>query len=418
MNQSVTCPSCQSEIELTEVLRNQIEEQVRQELVESTRAQTAALNESRRRIDIEKQKLLEAQSEFDARLVREVNLHRAKILEQARGEVALQMTAEMRDKEARLHEVMQQLHIAQASELALRKRERELDAKHQELELRVARQIDSERTKIRSEVTEQIHEQHQLKDAEKDKKISDLAAKIKDLQRKVEQGSQQLQGEVQELALEQLLEAAFPSDRIESVGKGVNGGDNVQRVQNNAGAICGSILWESKRTKNWSNTWLSKARDDQRAARTDCVVIVTEALPEGVRNFEKIEGVWVCSWSTAKALATALRFGLLEVGKARIAMQDQHEKTELVYNYLTGTEFQQRVTGVVEALISMQVDLDSEKRSTKRLWSKREKQILRAVGNLASFYGDLQGFIGTSLPTIEGLDVPKIECDDRPLIGT
>jgi hypothetical protein len=113
-----------------------------------------------------------------------------------------------------------------------------------------------------------------------------------------------------------------------------------------------------------------------------------------------------------------LRFGLLEVGKARIAMQDQHEKTELVYNYLTGTEFQQRVTGVVEALISMQVDLDSEKRSTKRLWSKREKQILRAVGNLASFYGDLQGFIGTSLPTIEGLDVPKIECNEQVLVGT
>jgi hypothetical protein len=408
MSQMIACPSCHSPIEVTEILRAQITAEVRSENEAAARRQQAELSEMRRKLDAEQEAIESAREDIQQQVKNLLETQRSELLAKAKREAMQAVGVEMKDRETELSELKSKLSEANNRELAFRKRERELETAKKELELEVARQIDAERTRIRDEAKQQLDEEHQLKDAEKDKKISDLAAKIKDLQRKVEQGSQQLQGEVQELVLEQLLETAFPSDRIEPIAKGVSGGDNVQRVLNNAGTICGSILWESKRTKNWSNAWLAKARDDQRTARTDCVVIVTEAMPECVRNFEKIEGVWVCSWSAAKALATVLRFGLLEVGKARIAMQDQHEKTELVYNYLTGTEFQQRVNGVVEALISMQSDLDSEKRSTKRLWSKREKQILRAVGNLASFYGDLQGFIGTSLPTIEGLDVPRI----------
>lgn len=418
MSQMIACPNCQSPIEVTEILRAQITAEVRKENEAAARRQQAELKEMRRQVEADKEAIELARKNIQIQVKNQLEAQKEELLAKAKQEARQAVGVELTDRETELSELKTKLTAANDRELNFRKRERELESEREELQLKVARQIDAERSRIREEAKQQIEEQYQLKDAEKDKKISDLATKIKDLQRKVDQGSQQLQGEVQELVLEQLLETTFPSDRIEPVAKGVNGGDNVQRVQNNAGTICGSILWESKRTKNWSNGWLAKARDDQRAARTDCVVIVTEAMPEGVRNFEKIEGVWVCSWSTAKALATVLRFGLLEVGKARIAMQDQHEKTALVYNYLTGIEFQQRVTGVVEALISMQVDLDSEKRSTERLWSKREKQILRAVGNLASFYGDLQGFIGTSLPTIEGLDVPKIGCDEKGLVRT
>ena len=416
MSQMIACPTCHSPIEVTEILRAKITAEVRSENEAAARLQQAELGEMRRKLEGEQQAIETARENIQQQVKSLLEAQRSDLLAKAKAEAMQAVGVEIKDRETRLLELKSKLTAANDRELAFRKRERELETAREELELKVARQIDAERTRIREEAKQQLEEQHHLKDAEKDKKISDLAAKIKDLQRKVEQGSQQLQGEVQELALEQMLEAAFPADRIEPIGKGVNGGDNVQRVLNNAGTTCGSILWESKRTKNWSNVWLAKARDDQRAARTDCVVIVSEAMPEGVRNFEKIEGVWVCSWSTAKALATALRFGLLEVGKARVAMQDQHEKTELVYNYLTGTEFQQRVTGVVEALISMQIDLDSEKRSTKRLWSKREKQIVRAVGNLASVYGDLQGLIGTSLPTIDGLDTCKIESDNELML--
>ena len=157
---------------------------------------------------------------------------------------------------------------------------------------------------------------------------------------------------------------------------------------------------------------LAKARDDARAARADCVVVVSETLPEGVQGFALIEGVWVCGLMPAEALAMALRFGLLEVGKVRVAAQGQHAKQELVYNYLASSEFQQRVAGIVEAFITMQADLESEKRAFKKQWSKREKQIERAVANTASLYGDLQGIIGSSLPMIEGLETVLIEASN------
>jgi hypothetical protein len=310
----------------------------------------------------------------------------------------------LKDRETQLSELKSKLTAANDRELAFRKRERELETAKEELELKVARQIDAEGSRIREEAKLQLEEQHLLKTAEKDKTISDLAAKLKELQRRIEQGSQQLQGEVQELALEQMLENAFPSDRIEPVGKGVTGGDNIQRVQNISGTICGSILWESKRTKNWSNAWLAKARDDQRAARTDCVILVSETLPEGVHSFAFVEGVWVCSWAAAKSLATALRHGLIEVTKARMAIKGQNAKQELVYNYLASSEFQNRIAGIAEAFITMQTDLASEKRAFQKQWSKREKQLERATANTASLYGDLQGIIGASLPTNEGLE--------------
>lgn len=202
------------------------------------------------------------------------------------------------------------------------------------------------------------------------------------------------------------------AQNISSELVGVRGGDVLQGVLDCTGLNCGRILWESKRTKNWSNSWFAKARDDQRSARAGCVAIVSEALPDGVRTFALIDGVWVCSWSCVVGLAAALRVGLIEIGKSKLAVQGQHEKMELVYNYLAGREFQQRVSGVVEAFVSMQTDLDSEKRSMHRVWSKREKQLQRALSNTAGLYGDLQGIIGASMPVIEGLAMPRLECED------
>ena len=250
---------------------------------------------------------------------------------------------------------------------------------------------------------------HELKQAEKDKTIADMTVKLREMQRKIEQGSQQLQGEVQELALEQMLADTFPLDEIASVGKGVAGGDCIQIAINGVGNQCGRILWESKRTRRWGGDWLAKARDDARSARADVVVIVSEALPEDVQGFAIVEGVWVCGWSAAKSLATALRHGLLELGKAKVALAGQHAKQELVYNYLASTEFAHRVGGIAEAFITMQTDLESEKRAFKKQWSKREKQLERAITNTASLYGDLQGIIGASLPRIEGLEMMLIE---------
>lgn len=409
MANSITCPNCKAEFELNEVMRSQLTTQIRAEMEADVAAKRAQLKAAQEELEQQRSAIEESRLAVNDQIRQGIEGQRAALIAEANKKAQDELAIEMKDREERLGELQAKLKEAQSNELELRRRERELQSQKEELQLDVARQIDSEREKIRSEAKHLVEEQHQMKDAEKEKMIVDLRKQIDELKRKAEQGSQQTQGEVQELALEELLGSAFPSDTIEPVAKGVRGGDALQRVLDAAGLNCGGILWESKRTKNWSNTWLAKARDDQRAARAGCVVIVSEALPDGVRTFALIDGVWVCSWSCVVGLAAALRVGLIEVGKSKLAVQGQHEKMELVYNYLAGSEFKQRIEGVAEAFITMQSDLDSERRSMQRIWSKREKQLQRALNNTAGLYGDLQGIIGGSMPTIEGLALPRIE---------
>ena len=412
MSNAITCPSCRTEIEVTEVMRSQLTGEIRREMEAGVRARQAELDAAAKELTGQREQLEAARSAIDEQIKAGVETQKQQLSAEAAKKAREDMTLELQDREQLLTELQTKLKDAQTNELELRKRERELQSQKEQLQLEVARTVDAERDKIRTDARQQYEEQHQLKDAEKEKQITDMRKQIDELKRKAEQGSQQMQGEVQELALEDLLATAFPHDNIEPVAKGVHGGDALQRIIDPTGLNCGGILWESKRTKNWSNGWLAKARDDQRAARAGCVVIVSEALPDDVRNFAMIEGVWVCSWSCVAGLAAALRIGLIEVGKSKLAVQGQHEKMELVYTYLAGREFQQRIEGVVEAFITMQSDLDSEKRSMQRIWSKREKQLQRALSNTAGLYGDLQGIIGASMPLVEGLTTSAIESDE------
>ena len=409
MSNTVTCPNCAEEIAINEALQNQLAKQIRHEFEQEIKEKNSALELEKRRLAKQESELAEAQAQLDAKVKTEVAAERAKIEAAARKEAKESIAVELQDSMAQRDELKKKLSQAQANELDLRKKERELEAQTEELKLTVARQIDAERDKIRQEALKQIAEERELKDAEKEKLISDMKRQIDDLKRKAEQGSMQTQGEVQELALESMLEAAFPMDTIQPVGKGVSGADCEQVVAcPTSGSPCGSILWESKRTKSYSKSWLPKLRDDQRAARATVAVLVTQALPEDVDTFTEIDGVWVCSWRCAKALSAVLRSGLIDLNRTNLASQGRAEKMELVYNYLASAEFQQRVEGVVEAFSTMQSDLQSEQKAMKRIWSKREKQIDRALNNTAGLYGDLQGIIGASLPTVEGLSLRRI----------
>jgi hypothetical protein len=349
------------------------------------------------------------QLELERRLQAEREKLRTELNVELRRQMADEISVELRDRDDQLNELRAKLKSANETELEMRKRERDLQAKTEELQLEVARQLDAERERIRAEARQQSDHEHELKEAETEKLIGDLQRQIGDLKRKAEQGSQQLQGEVQELALEELLRTAFPRDTIDSVPKGVGGGDCLHRVLDPMGLVSGTILWESKRTKNWSAGWLTKLRDDQRAARAPFAVIVSEALPEGVRTFALIDGVWVCSWACVRELAIVLRVGLIEVAKSRLAVQGQRDKMEMVYNYLASQEFGNRVAGIVEAFTGMRKDLESERNSMHRIWSKRQKQLDRALTNTAGMYGDLQGIIGASLPLVEGLELRCLE---------
>ena len=247
-----------------------------------------------------------------------------------------------------------------------------------------------------------------LKVMEKEQTITSMQKQIEDLKRRAEQGSQQLQGEVQELELEALLRAKFPRDIIEPVPKGEHGGDILQRVVGPHGQSCGTILWESKRTKNWSDTWLPKLREDQRAAKAEIAVIVSQTLPKDVDSFDLIEGVWVTHPRASLPVAMTLRQTLIEVAATRKTTEGQQTKTEMVYEYLTGPRFRQRVQAIVEAFSSMQEDLDKERKVITKQWAKRDEQINRVMQATVGMYGDLQGIAGKTLQEIEGLELKAI----------
>jgi hypothetical protein len=272
--------------------------------------------------------------------------------------------------------------------------------------------MDEERDKIREQAKKEAAEERALKEADKDNLIHVLRKQIAELQRKSEQGSQQTQGEVMELELEDLLRRQFPYDEIVPVPKGVHGGDTLQHVHDAAGCLCGTILWESKRTKAWSDGWLPKLRDDQRAAKAQIAAITTIEMPKGLTTFGCIDGVWVTSRPCLIGLASALRSGLIEIAAAKRATEGQQGKMEILYNYLSGPEFRHRVEGIVEAFITLRQDLETEKRAIQKIWAKREKQLDRAVAHTAGLHGDLRGIIGASLPQIEQLELPALTHDD------
>ncbi|WP_024514763.1 DUF2130 domain-containing protein [Bradyrhizobium sp. Tv2a-2] len=314
---------------------------------------------------------------------------------------------------AELHTILKQrdekLAEAQTAQAELMRKERELQDEKRELELSVERRVQSRIAVAQEKAKLEAEEPLRLRVLEREEQIASMQRQIDELKRKAEQGSQQLQGEVQEIELEGTLRAKFPRDSIQPVPKGEFGGDILQTVMGPQNKPCGTILWESKRTKHWSDGWPIKLREDQRRAKADVALIVSDNLPKGVQGFAYVDGIWVTEPRYAFSLALALRQSLVEVANARQARDGQQTKMELVYQYLTGPHFRQRVAAIVEKFEEMRTDLEKERTAMTRLWAKREKQIRGVIETTSGMYGDLQGIAGKALEEIEALSLPMIE---------
>lgn len=389
--EKIKCPKCGYLIELSEAISNDIEDRLKAKYDQQ--------------IQDFKTKSQEILNQKDKEVEQKLKEERANLVAKAEKEALDAVNLEVQDLKAQLTEKTEKLQASQDVELDLRKRARELEEKEKNLELEVARKLDDERKRIQEDVSKDLENHHRLKDAEKEKQLSDMRKKIEELQRKAEQGSQQNQGEVLELELEDILKGEFPVDDIEPVAKGVRGADVLQIVKNQSGRVCGKILWETKRTKNWSDAWIQKLKDDQRDAKADISAIVSQVLPEGLDHFEQISGVWVSDIPSFLSLAVALRALLIHVARASASQEGKNEKMEIMYSYLMGPEFRNRVEAIVESFVLMKNDLDAEKRAMKKIWSKREKQIENVVTHLSGMHGDLQGIAGTSLPAIKKLEL-------------
>jgi len=270
--------------------------------------------------------------------------------------------------------------------------------------LEVARQVDAGRQEADARARAQELEKAKLREADLQKKLDDLSDQLSVAQRKAEQGSQQLQGEVLELAVENALRRTFPADTIEEVKKGARGGDVVHRIVSRTLQPAGIILWETKRAKDWSPQWAQKLKEDMRAAGADLGVIVTMACPKEFENgqlFGLHEDIWVTSWSTSMHLAQVLRAGLLDVHKQRLASAGKGEKMEAVYDYLTSPQFAQKLKAVYGSFELMREELNKERASTEQRWARREKQIGLAMKELVGIAGDVQGLAQQELPQLE-----------------
>ena len=412
---SITCPSCHVEFPLTETLAQPFISAERAKIQRETQERAVVLNKHEQEL-VQRQKALDdlqhkldvRQGEIDAAVEQKLRAERDVLAAAAEKKAAAAYADRLSTVEQELAEKQGRLAEAENAELALRKERRLLEEEKQRLELEVERRLQAERLRIREATQKEEEQSYLLKLAEKEKVISDMKKQVEELRRKSEQSSQQLQGEVLELELEAMLRAAFPADLVEPVPKGRNGGDVVHKVIGPNGLQCGVILWESKRTRSWSDTWLAKNREDVRLASANVGAIVTTAMPKGVETFDRLENVWVAAMRCALPLAKALRHALIEAAMAKVVTQGKDGKMERLYEYLIGPIFRNRVSAIVEACVSMQDDLEAEKRALTKHWAKRERRLELLMSGTAGMYGDLQGLAGRSMPELHGLQIPQL----------
>jgi hypothetical protein len=413
MNEPVIiCPNCKEEIKLTESLAAPLVEATRQQC-EAKLAKKENEISKREAALLDKQiAVTKAEESLEEQVMARLTREREKIAAEEAKRARLFFSEELgrKGKEVSdLQEVLQaketKLAEAQKAQAGVIRKQRELDDAKRELDLTVEKRVRESLSAVRDRARHEAEEGLKFKVAEKEQTIAGMQRQIEELKRKAEQGSQQLQGEVLELDLESQLKAKFPRDTVEPVPKGQFAGDIVQRVFGPHGNLCGTLLWESKRTKNWSDGWLAKLRDDQRAAKADLALIVSTALPKGIEGFDLVEGIWIVEPRCFIPVATALRQSIIELAAVRQTREGQQTKMGMVYEYLTGSRFRQRVEAIVEQFAEMHEDLDKERRTMTRLWAKREEQIRGVIDSTAGMYGDLQGIAGKAFREIEGLEV-------------
>jgi hypothetical protein len=418
---TITCPQCKAEIRLTESLAAPLIEATKQEFEALLFKQKQGFEEREQGLHDREEALSRAMESLEDQIAERLKQERTTIAADEAKKARLASATDLEEKAREVDElqgVLKQreakLAEAQKAQAVLLRKQRELDDALRELDLTVEKRIQEGLTTARNLARKEAEEELKLKVLDKEQVISSLQKQIEDLKRRADQGSQQAQGEVLELELEATLRARFPRDVIEPVPKGEFGGDVLQRVLGPHGQPCGTILWESKRTKNWTDSWLPKLRDDQRAARAEVAILMSQVLPKDVNNFEMVDGVWVTHPRTALPVAEMLRHSLVELAVARQAGEGQQTKMDMIYQYMTGPRFRQRVQAIVEAFSSMKEDLDKEKKAITKQWAKREEQIDRVMRSTVGMYGDLQGIAGKTIQEIEGLDLKALEGGTSP----
>ncbi len=394
MSTEVKCPSCGHSFPLEEAIGKEYEQELRDKMIAWQKKKDEEFLKKEEDFKVQ-QKALSLQ--YEQQLVQEkINLEEA-----ARKSIAIDFENKLSFLENSNKENQEKLKLAGQKELEYLKKEQELKTRAEEMEIEIQRKMQAERDQIVEQIKKQELEKNQLKDTEYQLRIKEYEIKLEDqkklvdeMRRKAEQGSMQLQGEVQELILEEVLRVTFPFDQIGEVGKGVRGADCIQIVRNKFGQDCGKIIYESKRTKDFANDWIDKLKKDMRKEGVDIAVIVTQSYPKGMNCFGERDGVWICSFEEVKAVAYVLRDGILRLYNSSKSQENRGDKMHMLYDFLTGTEFSEQWKAIREGYMGMRLSIHRERDAMEKMWKMREKQLDKVLLNASSIKGSIEGIAG------------------------
>lgn len=386
MTTEIKCPNCGTEFELNESLKNEVEKELRGKMM-----------------DWQKKK----EDEFEKQKIALIN----DTLRKATDDTVVKIKA--LEEESRIK--TQQLQNLQKKELDLLRDKNALEEKQKNMEVEIEKRFLEKRKEIEESAIKKEQEIFDLKTKEYKLQMEQQQKLIEELKRKSEQGSMQLQGESQELLLEEILQSYFPFDIIEEVEKGVEGADCIQVIRNNSNTICGKIIYESKRTKAWSNGWIDKLKADMRNSGSDVAILVTQVFPKDMEKFGEKDGVWICTFNEVSSVAQLLRNGIIKIYEAQKSQENKGDKMQLLYNYLTGIEFRGQMESIVEGFMAMKQSIMKERIQMEKLWKEREKQLEKVLLSTSGLYGSVKGIAGagvSNIPLLDGSDENEIELLD------
>ena len=417
---NIECPKCGFDINVESSLRDKVGQEVDQQYRQKWAQQEKSFQERDTQLKQQQQEHDRARKDLDNKIKQGVD----SALTKERNALQEQIRKELQDEQSSHTNAMRKELDAKSEKIkGLLKAEVEVERlKRENEEQKLAAQVENEQ-KFSQRLREERGKIEQAEQQKAESKIGEhrhiveqLKQRLQEAQRQAAQGSVQLQGEVQELAIEEWLNANFPDDTIEEVRKGQRGPDCLQTVHTRERQNCGVICYESKRTKSFQPSWINKLLDDMRDCNADFGVLVTATMPTNMESVDIVEGVWVCDFEAFKILSGVLRYSVIQISHARSVQENRGDKMVMLYNYLTSNEFNLQITGIVNGFQQMQKDLDTEKRSMQAIWKKREKQIERVLYNSSSFYGNLRGIAGDAIPHVEPLELPDGENNPTPAI--
>lgn len=414
MKSQITCPQCNHQFDVENALSHDIEHRIKKEYLEKLEGLKLSFSEKEKALVNEKERLEQLEVNQNLEIDK---LAKQKSEEQLRV-FKLQWQEENKSSYDKMSETLksqkEELLNARKEKLAFQEKIDDLKEREEQLELEVKEKLLVEKNKIKEEVQKAEQQKHYLELKQRDELVNGLKEQLDAMKRKAEQGSMQSQGEILELEIERLLQTAFPIDDIIEVKKGANGADCMQVVKNQNGKQAGIIAFESKRTKTFSEQWISKLKGDMRLHKADEGVIVTEVMPKDMTSFGKRDGIWICRFEEVEALTHVLRHTMLRVNDIKISNEGKEEKMQVLYDYLISTEFKQQMEAIVNGYVHMRNQIDTEKRSMKRQWKEREKQLDIIIDGATDMYGSIKGIAGNAIQNISALE---LGAEDQKLIA-